>query len=151
MSFKSLKSLNCLLILALLAIPVGCSEDEPEEIAYVDKFSDDEQKVRPLIHRDGKVTRGLEKYKIMIGEFPSTEQGLDALINRPAGLADPKKWDKFAPFIKDPADMTDPWGNPLQYKFPSESNPDKYDLWSMGPDGQDQGGAGDDILNHNVK
>ncbi len=142
------KTARFALILSVTVIFAGCSdEDEPEVSSAIDKYSDVEMQVRPLINRQGIVVRALDKYEYFVGSFPSTEQGLDALIRRPKGLADPKKWD--GPYLDDPEKLIDPWGGKLQYKFPGDTKPKKYDLWSMGPDGQN--GNEDDILCWNVK
>ena len=48
-------------------------------------------------------------------------------------------------FQPKPKDVLDPWGNQYQYKKPAEKSGMEYDLWSIGPDGQD--GTDDDIGN----
>lgn len=66
------------------------------------------------------------KYRIDTGSYPSTEQGLAALITKPASAA---KWK--GPYIEKMPE--DPWGRPYQYRFPGTRNTDAYDLWSLGP------------------
>lgn len=87
----------------------------------------------------------LETFHLHIGRFPSTEEGLAALIEPPSTLADPDKWE--GPYIKDRGLKPDPWGNPYQYVCPGTHSREGYDLWSLGPDMAD--GTEDDIGNWN--
>ncbi|MGJ3241919.1 MAG: type II secretion system major pseudopilin GspG [Opitutales bacterium] len=72
----------------------------------------------------------LTKYRIDTGSYPTTEQGLQALVQAPPG----KEGQWKGPYIEEIP--TDPWNNPYQYRFPGEKNATGYDLWSLGPDGQ---------------
>jgi general secretion pathway protein G len=82
----------------------------------------------------------LVTYRIHMGSYPSTEEGLQALITPPANRAD--RWK--GPYIENRTVPLDPWGNPYQYRYPGTKNTDKYDLWSWGPDGRE---SADDIGN----
>lgn len=73
----------------------------------------------------------LMTYRVHMGNYPSTEEGLEALVRRPS--EDATNWQ--GPYVRDLP--KDPWGNPYQYRFPGEINTDTYDLWSWGPDGRD--------------
>ncbi len=84
----------------------------------------------------------LECYHLDMSEFPTTEQGLEALRNQPAGLVNPDDW--AGPYSDEDVPL-DPWNNPYQYMCPGQNNPDRYDLWSWGPDKQDR--TEDDIGN----
>ncbi|MFO0903633.1 MAG: type II secretion system major pseudopilin GspG [Pirellulales bacterium] len=80
----------------------------------------------------------LENFNLDIGSYPSTQQGLQALRAAPADLANPAKWD--GPYLG--ADVpNDPWNNPYQY----EGVGTQFRIWSFGPNGVDEQGAGDDI------
>jgi len=85
----------------------------------------------------------LETYRMQMGNYPTTAEGLQALITAPADKAD--RW--RGPYLTgDKAKiLTDPWAQPYQYRFPGIRNPDSYDVWSKGPDGMD--GTPDDIGN----
>ncbi|MDR0756090.1 MAG: type II secretion system major pseudopilin GspG [Puniceicoccales bacterium] len=83
----------------------------------------------------------LMAYRAHIGNYPSTEEGLDALLKAPSGKAG--RWQ--GPYVKNKDDLIDPWGNPYQYRYPGSKNKSGYDVWSMGPGGQS--GDGDDIGN----
>ncbi len=74
----------------------------------------------------------LTAYKIHMGNFPTTEQGLAALVNPPGGDK-ASRWK--GPYIKDRKVPIDPWGNPYNYRYPGQHNPNGYDVWSNGPDG----------------
>jgi general secretion pathway protein G len=71
----------------------------------------------------------LYRYKIDNGAFPSTEQGLAALLKPPPETQDTWR----GPYIDD--EPIDPWGNPYQYRQPGLHHPERYDIWSLGPDG----------------
>lgn len=74
----------------------------------------------------------LGSYKLDVGTFPTTEQGLQALRTAPEGVAN---WQ--GPYVQQ--DITpDPWGHPYLYKFPGEHG-DEPDLISYGADGQPGG------------
>ena len=81
----------------------------------------------------------LDSFEIDTGRYPTTEQGLMALVEQPTGV---KGW--HAPYIKRGV-PNDPWGSPYVYRSPGQHNTSGCDLHSFGPDGQD--GGGDDIDN----
>jgi general secretion pathway protein G len=80
----------------------------------------------------------LTAYRVNMGRYPTTEEGLLALVAQPSD--DAINW--RGPYVKKM--NPDPWGNPYQYKSPAERSNTGYDLWSFGPDGQE---SGDDIGN----
>lgn len=88
----------------------------------------------------------LERYALDMKTFPTTEEGLEALISPPAGsdtgagegaaTAASGKWD--GPYLNVSQIPLDPWGNPYQYRYPPERGTTDFpDIWSFGPDGQD--------------
>jgi len=85
----------------------------------------------------------LVTYRLQMGSYPSTEEGLQALMTAPANKADRWRGPYLAEGTKLP--LLDPWNNPYQYRYPGTHNKDGYDLWSKGPDGVD--GTDDDIGN----
>lgn len=88
----------------------------------------------------------LQIYELDNQSFPTTEQGLRALVEKPSGSPEPKKWKK----LLDVSDVPqDPWGNEYVYKCPGEKNADGYDLYSSGKDGSP--GTDDDIDLSEVK
>lgn len=78
--------------------------------------------------------KALDQYRIDVGHYPSTEQGLAALMERPGNES---RWQ--GPYLRRGLPK-DPWGNAYQYRFPGEKN--EFDVFSFGKDGQ-VGGAGD--------
>lgn len=84
----------------------------------------------------------LMTYSMKVGSFPSTEEGLQALIKAPESAGD--RWGND-PYIKDGKVPEDPWGSEYRYAYPGTHNPSGYDLWSIGPDKKD--GTDDDIGN----
>lgn len=78
--------------------------------------------------------KALDTYRLDIGRYPTTEQGLNALLQRPQNEA---KWN--GPYLQKAVPL-DPWGKPYQYKSPGEHG--EFDLWSFGKDGQ-PGGTGE--------
>lgn len=78
--------------------------------------------------------KALDTYRLDVGRFPSNEQGLAALVTRPANEA---KW--HGPYLQKAIPL-DPWGNAYQYKSPGQHG--DYDVFSFGKDGQ-PGGSGD--------
>lgn len=78
--------------------------------------------------------KALDTYRLDVGRYPSTEQGLAALVTKPENEP---KWN--GPYLQKGVPL-DPWGKPYQYKSPGEHR--EIDLWSFGKDGQ-PGGTGD--------
>ena len=86
----------------------------------------------------------LDQYRLDMGRYPSTEEGLKALIIPPEDEKEREKW--RGPYLKKKKIPLDPWGNPYHYRCPGEHG--EFDLWSYGADGQ-PGGRGEnaDITN----
>jgi general secretion pathway protein G len=109
--------------------------------------------VSPMVFRnvgDAKVTAAqaqietfgvaLDTYYLHNDHYPSTSQGLRALVQMPVGEPAARNW--RGPYLKKGVPL-DPWGNPYGYLSPGTHNPDSYDLLSYGKDGR-QGGTGED-------
>ena len=79
----------------------------------------------------------LKRYKLDNGLFPSTEQGLDALVRRPNVGVLPRGWPEGGYLDKQEVPR-DPWGNAYIYIAPGQHSPD-YDLKSLGADGTEGG------------
>ncbi len=98
--------------------------------------------------QEAKVTRArqditnigmaLSMYEIAIGSYPTSDQGLQALVENP-GV---EGWTK--PFIQQKT-FKDPWGNEYRFSNPGDRSGKEYDLYSVGPDTQD--GSDDDVGN----
>lgn len=74
----------------------------------------------------------VERFYVQMDRYPTTDEGLGALINPPSG-DDAKNW--RGPYIKKLFD--DPWGHPYQYACPGTHNQNGYDIWSRGKENQD--------------
>jgi len=94
---------------------------------------------------NSQIDTPLLAFKVNFGTFPTTEEGLLALIYNPNLGTDDKSW--HGPYLTTDDVPLDPWGHPYQYAYPSShgQKSGKYDVWSMGPDGIS--GTADDICN----
>ena len=83
----------------------------------------------------------LNNYRLDNGRYPTTQQGLKALVEKPMTSPIPGNWD--GPYLDSREVPLDPWGNKYHYKNPGDNNDYKYDLWSLGAD-KKEGGEGED-------
>ncbi len=72
----------------------------------------------------------LAAYQLESGSLPTTEQGLKALWSKPTAEPVPQHWRALLE-----SETLDPWNHPYQYRNPGKYNTDRYDIFSMGPDG----------------
>jgi general secretion pathway protein G len=87
---------------------------------------------------------GLESFKVDTGRYPTTAEGLKALVEAPANCPN---WNKEGYL---PTGLpSDPWGNPYAYRCPGLHNAAGFDVFSFGPDGNE--GGGDDVDNWSEK
>ena len=122
--FTLLELLVVLVIIGLLAGYVA-----PRYFSQVGK-----SEVKAAQAQINALEKALDHYRLDVGRYPSTEQGLKALVEPPQGEA---KW--RGPYLQKAIPL-DPWGRAYQYKSPGEHG--EFDLWSFGKDGQ-PGGTGD--------
>ncbi len=80
--------------------------------------------------------QALDQYRLDVGFYPTTEEGLDALVNKPQSAP---RWS--GPYLQK-AVPVDPWDRPYQYRSPGEHG--DYDLYSLGKDGRG-GGTGENV------
>ena len=94
----------------------------------------------------GQLKGSLDAYSLEYGRYPSSSEGLNALVHPP-----PKRNGRTpAPFMDDPTLLTDPWDNPLQYYQPARDEQHKYEIVCLGRDGVPGGeGADSDFSNWN--
>ncbi len=90
---------------------------------------------------EASVSTALDLFEVDNGFYPTTAQGLDALLKKPTIAPVAANWS--GPYIKKKA--IDPWRNPYVYVCPGAHNTSSYDLSSCGKDGVE--GGGDDIYN----
>ena len=100
----------------------------------------DEARVTAAQADIGTLEQALEMYKLDNHRYPTTDQGLDALITAPSSEPKPKRWNPEG-YLKKSAIPKDPWGGDYQYISPGSNG--AFDLYSLGADGRD-GGEGYD-------
>ena len=118
-----------LVVLVILGLIVAFAA--PQVIKYVGGAKSDSAKIQ--IERLSSV---LDLYRLEVGRYPSQEEGLEALIEKPV---DGDNWN--GPYLKKPDALNDPWGRPYIYQIPGEHG--EFDLSSLGADGL-EGGDGED-------
>lgn len=124
--FTLLELLVVMVIIGLLAAYVG-----PQYFSQLGK-----SEVKAAQAQLSALQKALDTYRVDVGRYPTTEQGLAALNTRPQNEP---KWS--GPYLQK-AVPPDPWGRPYLYKSPGEHG--DYDLISFGKDGQ-AGGTGDAV------
>ncbi len=127
--FTLIELMIVMAIIALLAALVGPRLIGKKEGAEV-------QAARAQIEMFGTA---LDAFRLDVGRYPTTEEGLDALIHKPASA---DRWD--GPYLRKELIPTDPWKHPYVYKSPGDHGP--YDIVSYGADGT-PGGEGN---NHDI-
>jgi general secretion pathway protein G len=88
----------------------------------------------------GVISGQIDTYQIHMRNYPSN---LNDLINKPSDARLADRWS--GPYLKESGALRDPWDNEIKYVAPGKHNAESYDVWSVGPDGQD--GTADDIGN----
>ncbi len=121
--------LELLVVLAILGLLIGLVGP-----ALMKQFGSAKEKVAHL--EIERLATSLDMYKLDVGNYPTTEQGLQALIARPSGVG---RWN--GPYVKQDKVPEDPWGRQYIYRNPSQRPGHEYDLLSLGPTGQ-PGGTG---------
>jgi general secretion pathway protein G len=122
--FTLLELLVVVAIIGLLAGLVG-----PR---YIDQIGKSNAKIAKA--QIDAFEKALDQYRLDVGTYPTSEQGLQALLAKPASI---ERWQ--GPYMKK-AIPPDPWGRAYQYKSPGDHS--EYDLYSYGGDGQ-PGGSGE--------
>lgn len=83
----------------------------------------------------------LDDYRLDTGDYPTTQQGLEALTEKPTTPPVPENWS--GPYLDHHQVPLDPWGNKYHYQYPPQHRQYKYDLYSYGKDNK-EGGSGED-------
>lgn len=97
----------------------------------------DQAKVTIAATQLKNIQSALDLYRLDNSQYPSTQQGLEALVSKPSGSPEPRNWNPDG-YLKSVPE--DPWGATFQYISPGSEGP--YDLYSYGSDGR-EGGDGD--------
>jgi len=129
--FTLIELLVVLVILVLLASLVG-----PRVVGYLGSSRTKAAKVQIE-----SLSTALELYRLDLGRYPSTSEGLKALVEAPPGMT---AWN--GPYLTKKDAPNDPWGRPYIYRSPGQRGP--FDIMSLGADNQPAGtGENEDITN----
>ncbi|EDZ65904.1 general secretion pathway protein G [Nitrosococcus oceani AFC27] len=124
--FTLIELLVVLVILGLLAGLIG-----PQVMKYLGSAKTDSARLQI---EDLAAT--LDLYRLEVGRYPSTEEGLQALVEAPPGAT---RWN--GPYLKKKQVPVDPWGYEYHYRSPGEHG--AFDIYSLGADNS-EGGEGED-------
>lgn len=118
--------IEMLVVLAIIGLIIGLVVTNTGRI-----FGQSQEAVARIFVRDSLKTP-LVRYRIDVGDYPSTNEGLAALLAAPSAAAE--RW--RGPYLEAPGGKLplDPWGEPYQYRYPGTKNPGSYDVFSKGPD-----------------
>ncbi|MHA3773123.1 type II secretion system major pseudopilin GspG [Verrucomicrobiota bacterium sgz303538] len=133
-SLAAFSLLEIMLVVAIIALLAGAAVMKMKGNVVVAK----------VIRTQGDVqmiASGLQTYEAMNGQFPTTEQGLKALVEKPTTEPRPRNWSHQ--FISEVP--VDPWGMEYKYERPAKRSKEAYDLYSAGPNNVP--GDSDDIGN----
>ena len=119
-------------VLAALVAPNILSKGKEAKIAAVKQQIVNFESALKLYYLDNDV-------------YPTTDQGLAALVAQPTGEPAPTNWK--GPYLEHGV-PNDPWGNAYIFTSPGAQNPESFDILSYGPDRKE--GGGDDIANYEV-
>jgi general secretion pathway protein G len=123
--FTLIELLVVLVILGLIASVVG-----PRVVGYLGGAKSDTAKLQIE-----EIAAALDLYKLELGRYPTTEEGLQALVQAPPAATG---W--RGPYLKKKVLPKDPWGNPYHYASPGQNG--VFDVYSYGADNR-QGGTDD--------
>jgi general secretion pathway protein G len=119
--------IELLVVLAILGLLAAIAT--PQVLKYLASA-----KISAAQTQVASLSSALDLYKLDVGRYPTTQEGLDALVAAPAGAV---AWN--GPYIKKRESLTDPWGHAYIYRSPGEHG--EFDISSDGPD---TGGSGND-------
>ena len=128
--FTLIEILVVLIIIGLLSALVA-----PKFFGKIDKA-----KVKTAKAQIGLLGAALDDFRLDVGRYPTTDEGLEALVEQPSGV---ERWN--GPYLKKKQVPKDPWGYEYAYRSPGEHG--GYDLYSLGAD-HAEGGEGEnkDVL-----
>ena len=120
--FTLLELLVVLVILGLLAGVIG-----PQVMKHVGT-----SKSKTATVQIEELGTAVEMYRLEVGSYPTTAQGLAVLVQRPAGV---EQWN--GPYLRKPVVPKDPWGRDYRYRHPGEHG--TFDIYTLGADNADGG------------
>lgn len=110
--------MELLVVLAILGLLTAIAT--PYAIHYLENA-----KVRTAKAEIGNISTGLDLFRLDVGRYPTTEEGLPALVQAPSNL---ENWN--GPYMKRQGAFNDPWGKPYLYRSPGEHG--EFDLYTYG-------------------
>jgi general secretion pathway protein G len=127
-SNRGLTLIEILVVLAIIGLLVGVLVTNTDKI-----FGRSQVAVAGIFVRES-IKVPLISYRRDVGDYPTTAEGMQALVTAPASRAD--RW--HGPYLESNGNKlpVDPWGEPYQYRYPGTKNNGGYDVFSKGPDHQ---------------
>jgi len=117
--------MEILLVISLMLVLVGVMG-----LGFGDIFGKNQANAAQMFVKHS-LSPNLMQYRMDMGSYPSTADGLNSLIAPPTGDKAERWKGPYADAVPE-----DPWGNAYQYAYPGTHNKTSYDAWSLGPDGQ---------------
>ena len=117
--------LEMVIVLGIIAMILGGAIYSMKRIGESAKLSQVESDFKSF-------ESGLAMYKLNGGTFPSTQQGLKALVDKPTSTPVPRRWSPVLDKVP-----LDPWGAPYGYRFPGKKRANEFEIFSMGADGME--------------
>ena len=128
---KAFTLLEMMMVMAIIAILVGGVIGLTKNFSGGARIQKSESEMQSL-------DAHLLQYKNLAGRFPTSEQGLKALVTKPTSAPRPRRWNQSLKSVP-----MDPWGNPYIYKMPGSKDSSTYEIISYGNDGKPGGNDGD--------
>lgn len=126
--------LEILVVVAILGLLIGLVAPKALQLLGGAKVNVAKQAIERLVGV-------LDLYKLDAGNYPSSQQGLQALLEKPSGAAN---WN--GPYLKGDKPPLDPWNRPFMYRYPSTRRGHDVDLCSGGPNGATGEASSDGLI-----
>ena len=123
--------IEMVMVLGIIAMILGGAIYTMRNITEPAKLSQVESDFKSL-------ESALAMYKLNAGSFPTSQQGLISLRDKPSSTPVPRRWAQVMSDVP-----KDPWGQPYGYRFPGKKKANDFEIVSKGPDGQE--GNADDL------
>jgi len=133
-ALRAFTILEMIVVIAIIGLLVGLT------VGNLDKLFGDARHDLAGVFVKSSIKVPMQKYSMDMGDYPTTAEGLQALIVAPPSKAD--RW--RGPYLQENKIPEDPWKRPYQYRSPGTHNKNGYDIFSFGPDGVE---SEDDIGN----
>lgn len=115
--------LEMVIVLGIIAMILGGAIFAMRGIGESAKFSQAESDFKTI-------DTSLMSYKLLAGNYPTTQQGLRALVEKPTSTPVPRRWSQLSTKVP-----LDPWKNEYGYRFPGKKKASEPEIFSKGPDG----------------